>query len=165
MEHAVMMQLRFDGTLGFPGGYVNYHENITKGLNRELEEIALKQRNFFSDRDYYGTWIHSYMSTPLVDHFYVKEFTEDEFKKIEMQTLKAQDWGGETMGIIRVPLDCLPLTDKPYGPMPHFLLHNFVGNAREQLVKTIVEKQLVNVEDMQHAWAKMIELKHRRDKT
>nr|CAB3264489.1 U8 snoRNA-decapping enzyme-like [Phallusia mammillata] len=110
------------------------------------------------------------MSTPLVDHFYVKEFTEDEFnrsslKKIEMQTLKAQDWGGETMGIIRVPLDCFPQTNNPYGLMPQFLLHNFVGNAREQLVKTIVEKQLVEVENMQHAWAKMIELKHGRDKT
>lgn len=39
------MQLRFDGMLGFPGGYVNRCENITKGLNRELEEeIALDKR-------------------------------------------------------------------------------------------------------------------------
>nr|CAB3264487.1 U8 snoRNA-decapping enzyme-like [Phallusia mammillata] len=106
------------------------------------------------------------MSIPLVDPFYVKEeFTKQEFKKIEIQTLQVQDWGGETMGVIRVPLDCFPQTNNPYGPMPQFLLQNFVGNGREQLVKTIVEKQLVDVEDMQHAWSKMIELKHRRDKT
>ena len=33
-----MLQLRFDGLLGFPGGLVDPGENVVKGLNRELQE-------------------------------------------------------------------------------------------------------------------------------
>ena len=37
-----MMQVRFDGLLGFPGGLVDPGESVEFGLNRELEEeIAL----------------------------------------------------------------------------------------------------------------------------
>jgi len=39
------MQMRFDGTLGFPGGYIDSDERRHDGLNRELkEEIGLKQK-------------------------------------------------------------------------------------------------------------------------
>jgi 8-oxo-dGTP pyrophosphatase MutT (NUDIX family) len=34
----VMMQMRFDGLLGFPGGLVDPGEEIVFALNRELEE-------------------------------------------------------------------------------------------------------------------------------
>ena len=35
------MQMRFDGTFGFPGGLVDKGEDILEGLNRELmEEIG-----------------------------------------------------------------------------------------------------------------------------
>ena len=38
----VMLQLRFDGLIGFPGGLVDPGEDIETGLNRELaEEIGL----------------------------------------------------------------------------------------------------------------------------
>ena len=39
-----MMQVRFDGLLGFPGGLVDPGESVEVGLNRELvEEIALDE--------------------------------------------------------------------------------------------------------------------------
>merc|ERR1712212_250538 len=38
----IMMQVRFDGLLGFPGGLVDEGESVEEGLNRELvEEINL----------------------------------------------------------------------------------------------------------------------------
>ena len=37
------MQMRFDGTLGFPGGLVDAGEDPVQGLNREMhEEIGLQ---------------------------------------------------------------------------------------------------------------------------
>ena len=40
-----MMQVRFDGLLGFPGGLVDPGETVEVGLNRELvEEIALDEQ-------------------------------------------------------------------------------------------------------------------------
>jgi len=45
----LMMQLRFDGLLGFPGGLIDAGENILEGLNRELrEEMALDNGETFS---------------------------------------------------------------------------------------------------------------------
>ena len=39
------MQLRFDGTLGFPGGLIEKGELPVIGLNRELtEEIGLEEK-------------------------------------------------------------------------------------------------------------------------
>lgn len=36
------MQMRFDGTLGFPGGLIDPGEDVLTGLNRELtEELGL----------------------------------------------------------------------------------------------------------------------------
>ena len=32
------MQMRFDGAIGFAGGLVDPGEEVTQGLNRELEE-------------------------------------------------------------------------------------------------------------------------------
>ena len=32
------MQLRHDGMLGFPGGFIDPQESIETGLNRELKE-------------------------------------------------------------------------------------------------------------------------------
>ena len=34
----VMLQMRFDGLIGFPGGLVDAGEDVVTGLNRELEE-------------------------------------------------------------------------------------------------------------------------------
>lgn len=38
------MQMRFDGTLGFPGGLIDVGEDVLDGLNREMaEEICFDQ--------------------------------------------------------------------------------------------------------------------------
>ena len=49
----LMMQLRFDGLLGFPGGLIDAGENILEGLNRELrEEMALDNGKGNFDQKY-----------------------------------------------------------------------------------------------------------------
>ena len=42
------MQLRCDGQIGFPGGFIEHTEDISNGLNREMEEeIALEVNYYF----------------------------------------------------------------------------------------------------------------------
>lgn len=53
------MQLRFDGTFGFPGGLMNKGEDVATGLNRELgEEIGWDPTvNAITMKDYFSTQV------------------------------------------------------------------------------------------------------------
>ena len=91
------MQMRFDGRIGFPGGFIDKGpcEEIVDGLNRELvEEIAL-------DTDKYGfTQSHHLITTvnakrKLCLHFYTREVPIEDFKKIEAAQTNAVEWGME----------------------------------------------------------------------
>ena len=46
-----MLQMRFDGLIGFPGGLIDPGEDAVTGLNRELEEeIGLDTCKFVDTR-------------------------------------------------------------------------------------------------------------------
>ena len=89
------MQMRFDGLLGFPGGLVEHGEDPLEGLNRELEEeigLDLQKHKIFAEN-----YLVSYKCAKksLFLHFYAKEVSLVEFKSIEMNNLKATDYGAE----------------------------------------------------------------------
>ncbi|XP_039098126.1 U8 snoRNA-decapping enzyme isoform X2 [Hyaena hyaena] len=52
LRYAVLMQMRFDGRLGFPGGFVNLKDtSLEAGLNRELiEELGEAVADFRVER-------------------------------------------------------------------------------------------------------------------
>lgn len=89
------MQMRFDGLLGFPGGLVDPGENPLQAANRELEEeIGLDMQKFkLSDRDHVISFVNK--SKTLVLHFYGREVTLPQFQEIELENLKAPDYGSE----------------------------------------------------------------------
>ncbi|XP_045166582.2 U8 snoRNA-decapping enzyme-like [Mercenaria mercenaria] len=101
---AILMQLRFDGLLGFPGGLVDPGEDPVTGLNREMhEEIALDlNKHSFKDENHSVTFLHE--KKKLVLHFYIKEVTLEEFKGIEEKCPQAHEYGIETLGSFRPPL-------------------------------------------------------------
>jgi len=90
------MQLRFDGLIGFPGGFIDStDQSIIDGLNRELVE----EMNFDVDthrvtqNDFVLSCVCSHRK--LVTHFYAIEVTLEQYENIEKRVLAARDWGSE----------------------------------------------------------------------
>ena len=79
-------------------------------------------------------------------HFFCKEITEQEFYNLEQNGLKAREYGVEVLGLIRVPLYCRKRNN---GGFPMFLKNNFAGNARANLLDTLVIKQILTKDEIQ----------------
>ncbi|XP_074062992.1 U8 snoRNA-decapping enzyme isoform X2 [Macrotis lagotis] len=137
LRYAVLMQMRFDGRLGFPGGFVDPQDgSLEAGLNRELlEELGEGAAAFSLDRGDYRS-SHATASPPprIVAHFYVKQLTMDQVLALEAGAPRAKDHGLEVMGLVRVPLYTLR---DGVGGLPAFLENSFIGAARDQLMEAL----------------------------
>ncbi|XP_023655346.1 U8 snoRNA-decapping enzyme isoform X1 [Paramormyrops kingsleyae] len=145
-KHIVLMQMRFDGLLGFPGGLVNPgQESLESGLSREIgEELGVAL--CVSPEDHLSTQLAS--SPPnLVCHFFVKKMTEEELREVEKAAVVASDHGLEVMGLVRVPL----FTLRNGGGLSSFLSHSFIGNSRSQLLSALRTLGLVSHHDLEAA--------------
>ncbi|KAK3084135.1 hypothetical protein FSP39_008783 [Pinctada imbricata] len=145
---AVLMQMRFDGLLGFPGGLVDPGENPLQGMNRELEEeIALNlSLHRLVESDHVVSFVNKKKN--IVLHFYGKEVSIEEFKKIELGNLQASDYGSESMGIIRPPLFTM---GDGFRGLPAFLSNNFAGNARQELLMGLEHFNLLTSQEVNKA--------------
>ncbi|KAE8293110.1 U8 snoRNA-decapping enzyme [Larimichthys crocea] len=152
IRHIILMQMRFDGLLGFPGGLVNpSKETLEAGLSRELlEELGVALP--ISIEDHVDS-CHAPASSPsspsrLITHFYVKKMEEEQIKEVERAAAStAPDHGQEVLGMVRVPL----YTRKGGGGLAPFLSHSFIGNARSQLVDSLLRFNLVAPEELHRA--------------
>ncbi|XP_039283937.1 U8 snoRNA-decapping enzyme-like isoform X1 [Nilaparvata lugens] len=145
---AVLMQMRFDGYLGFPGGLVDPGEDVIHGLNRELEEemnLDLSKHKV-TEKDFVFSQHSS--SRELTLHFYALETTLPELEKIEAGVHQAKDYGSEVLGLVRVPL--YTMRDGFRG-FPAFLTHAFIGSAREQLLHTLQHLKIMTPQEISNA--------------
>ncbi|XP_026187525.1 U8 snoRNA-decapping enzyme [Mastacembelus armatus] len=154
IRHIILMQMRFDGLLGFPGGLVNpSKETLEAGLTRELSEelgVALPM----SVEDHVDSCYapasspSSSTSSRLITHFYVKKMEEEQIREVERAAAStAKDHGHEVLGMVRVPL----YTTKGGGGLSSFLSHSFIGNARSQLVDSLLHFNLIAPQELQKA--------------
>ncbi|KAK7476495.1 hypothetical protein BaRGS_00032243 [Batillaria attramentaria] len=146
LKGAVMMQMRFDGVLGFPGGLVEAGEDPADGLNREMqEEIGLNvEVHKFTAAHHVQTCLNE--KKKLLTHFFAMEVTLEKFSALEANVLQAPEYGIETFGIVRVPL--FTMGDGLRG-LPAFLTNQFAGNARTQLLFGLQYMQLLTAEELQ----------------
>ncbi|KAM3617389.1 uncharacterized protein V6R79_005493 [Siganus canaliculatus] len=155
IRHIILMQMRFDGLLGFPGGLVNPStETLEAGLSRELlEELGVGLP--ISEDDHVESCFGPASSPPssssaprLITHFYVKKMEEVQIKEVENAAVSAAaDHGQEVLGMVRVPL----YTTKGGGGLASFLSHSFIGNARSQLLDALLRLNLVSPNELHKA--------------
>ncbi|XP_045394637.1 U8 snoRNA-decapping enzyme isoform X2 [Lemur catta] len=96
LRYAVLMQMRFDGRLGFPGGFVDTQDSsLEDGLNRELrEELGEAAAAFRVERaDYRSS--HAGSGPRVVAHFYAKRLTLEQLLAVETGATRAKDHGLE----------------------------------------------------------------------
>ncbi|XP_038644729.1 U8 snoRNA-decapping enzyme isoform X1 [Scyliorhinus canicula] len=145
------MQMRFDGKIGFPGGFVDLRDgSLEDGLNRELsEELGCDHKLLrVSEADYASSHATEALLQKVVAHFYTKRITLDELRKVELAAVQAKDHGREVMGIIRVPLYTLR---DGFGGLPAFMTNTFIGNAKDQLVDALRTLKLLSEAELQSA--------------
>ncbi|CAN9515876.1 unnamed protein product [Ophioblennius macclurei] len=157
-KHVILMQMRFDGLLGFPGGLVEpLKETLEAGLTRELlEELGVALP---ISEEHHVAACHAPPPSPsssssLMLHFYVKKLTEEQIKEVELAAVStAKDHGDEVMGMVRVPLYTLR-SGKGLGS---FLSHAFIGNSRSQLLDAILHLDLVAPHELHKALSYSLE--------
>jgi len=135
LNASILMQLRFDGFIGFPGGFVDPTDlSIESGLNRELnEELNINNKKYvLAKNNHFFSTLNS--EKKMVLHFYTFEVSTESFREIELDSMHSQDYGGEVMGIIRPPLF---ETNRERG-FSIFISHQFIGNALVQFLKAII---------------------------
>ncbi|XP_055339629.1 U8 snoRNA-decapping enzyme-like isoform X2 [Paramacrobiotus metropolitanus] len=156
----VMMQMRFDGKLGFPGGIVSDlavpDASLEDGLNRELqEEIRLDVARFGFTRQHYVI-SHFCPRVNLILNLYAQEVTEAEFREIERQALTADEYGHECLGVLRIPL--YTMHDGLNG-FPAFLQNQFAGTSVLQVMVGLVTQDIVTEEEA-HAYMNVLPRHH-----
>ncbi|XP_075040942.1 U8 snoRNA-decapping enzyme isoform X2 [Mixophyes fleayi] len=153
IRYIVLMMMRFDGRLGFPGGFVDTRDSsLEEGLNRELQEELGSSFDTLAvtEKDYRSSQAREFPQKG-VTHFFTKELTLEEIETIEKEAVFAKDHGLEVMGLVRVPL--FTLRDG-IGGLPAFLSNNFIGNSKSQLLYGMRTLRLLREDQIQDAmWA------------
>lgn len=110
------MSMRFDGRLGFPGGFVDDNSpTLEEGLSKELLQKLGEGVSTFNivSTDYRSSLIE--ITSKVVAHFYVKCLTLEQLQAVEAGAPLAKDHGLE----VGPAWDFLPLpTSLLCGPFP-----------------------------------------------
>ena len=97
------MQLRFDGCIGFPGGFLDDSEDLETALNREvIEELGKTSEAVNIDKDDYVI-SHLYeehvpelnVTKKLCLHFFTKKIPLGQFLELEKRKPDAPNLGYE----------------------------------------------------------------------
>lgn len=103
---AVLMQLRWSGDFGFPGGKVDDGENLEQALRREVKE----ETGFVLDPDEELNLLCSHQviveGKPLLNtHLFIRPSDLSELKALTISAAQAPDFIQENLGNVIVPLE------------------------------------------------------------
>uniref|UniRef100_A0A672N565 Zgc:103759 n=1 Tax=Sinocyclocheilus grahami TaxID=75366 RepID=A0A672N565_SINGR len=142
IKHIVLMQMRFDGLLGFPGGLVNpSEETLEAGLSRAPRGGG---RGCACGRGQSRVLL-SFSILPSADHALLHQSELKEMERAAVAT--ATDHGLEVLGMFRVPRYFL----KNGGGLPYFLSHWFISNSRAQLLSALQRCGLLSQGELEKA--------------
>ncbi|KAM4862416.1 U8 snoRNA-decapping enzyme-like [Urocitellus parryii] len=141
LRYAVLMQMRFDGRLGFPGGFMEMQDSsLEDGLNRELQEKLGEAASAFRVERTDHRSSRAGTKPNIVAHFYTKLLTLEQLEALEASAPRAKEHGLEVLGLVQVPLYTL---QDGVGGLTAFLENSFIGNAREELLEALRDLQIL----------------------
>lgn len=119
---------RWDGLIGFPGGYVEKEESPEEGAIREAEEeigiqLEIEELELISKEN--------------ETYFYAVEKTIEEIIEIQKEITNAIDYGSEILGSTNMYIG------KYKQSFENFMNYPFVPAAKKQIQKLIKEKGLI----------------------
>lgn len=99
------MQLRFDGRIGFPGGFVDDSEDLETAINREVIEelgkttnsVNINQENYVISHLYEEHVPELDITKKLCLHFFTKKVPLEQFLELETRRPDAPNLGYEVM--------------------------------------------------------------------
>ncbi|XP_014272767.1 U8 snoRNA-decapping enzyme isoform X2 [Halyomorpha halys] len=142
------MQLRYDGYVGFPGGYVDEGESAEEAVIRELKEEISTDKECFDINSEDHIISHYSPEKNLIVHLYAKEVSLNLFSELEQCSMKGYDYGIEVMGVLRIPL--YTMSDN-FGGFPSFLQNQFIGNTKEQLCHALIARGIMTEDEVKKA--------------
>lgn len=153
LKQAVLMQLRFDGRMGFPGGFVDDSEDLETAINREVVEelgettnpVSITKENYAISHLYEEYVSELDIAKKLCLHFFTKKVPLEQFFELETRRHGGPNLGYEVLGLVRCPVYIL--RDKR-GGHPSFLRHDFVGNSRQQLLIGLEHEGILTPEEI-----------------
>jgi 8-oxo-dGTP pyrophosphatase MutT (NUDIX family) len=87
--------MRWDGTIGFPGGFIKDREDPARGLNRELkEELGIRKSEHQVTSD---DFLMAHMTSHFSFYLFAKEVSEKDFIDIERNSINAEEFGKEVL--------------------------------------------------------------------
>lgn len=97
------MQFRFDGKLGFPGGFVDENESLEEAVNRELKEemggtsepVLITPDNYVVTHLYEQFISELKVTKRLCLHFFSKKVTVKQFLELETRCENQPNLGFE----------------------------------------------------------------------
>lgn len=136
----VLMMMRWDGYIGFPGGSVDKGETILEAMVRELSEeincpkVFLKEDKFkplITLTDHHGTGhVHSFS----------QEVTQDDLMALVRESTLGPQFFAETQGLFAVQIANFHHNGKLKGGIGAFVNNNFKATSLIEL-QTLIERE------------------------
>ena len=98
--------MRFDGLLGFPGGFIDEGESLEDGLKREILEELGSNADFVDIHEINHVASHVRSDRPLCVHFYCKEIEMSTFRAIEKSVHEPTDHDLEVKLLLLTVISC-----------------------------------------------------------
>eukprot|EP00931_Biecheleriopsis_adriatica_P010905 TRINITY_DN111976_c0_g1_i1.p1 TRINITY_DN111976_c0_g1~~TRINITY_DN111976_c0_g1_i1.p1 ORF type:complete len:200 (+),score=29.57 TRINITY_DN111976_c0_g1_i1:104-703(+) len=146
VRNTILMMMRFDGSLGFPGGFRDSpEEELAAVAQREVQE-ELGVEIEVADSDLFYTECLDLRSSKLCLHLFVKQISAERLEEMQIGARRYASDKHEVLGTVRVPLYVLGRDGKG---LPLFLQNQFAGNGKHQLMNVIAAHGLLDKRDLE----------------